>query len=156
MLNTYFHIRNEFVYRAFYGILIGARGATRKRIETDTKTHLKVPANGADGDVELKGETRGSVASARRRIEQIVMGARAKQSLTHMVCVPVLHASIRDRFEQFRTAILAGPPIFGLDETSFQNADKMHLTFGVMSLMDNFDRELAIKLLADCQQTIVK
>lgn len=162
-IDPFFHNTHFLIYlsglvwsRVFYGMLIGARGATRKRLETETKTQLKVPQSGADGDVELLGATRGSVASARRRIEQIIIAARAKRSPTHMVCVPVVHASIKERFEQFKAAILAGPPIFGLEESLFMNVDKMHVTFGVLSLMDSVDLELAKKLLADCQQTIVK
>lgn len=137
-------------------MLIGAKGTTRKRIESETKTMLKVPQQGADGDIELNGGSRGAVAAARRRIDLLVSEARNKQNFTHFVCVPIVQSSIKQSFDKFKAAIKAGPPIFGLDEAMFQNADKLHLTIGMLALMDNVDRQLAGKLLLDCQQTIVK
>lgn len=137
-------------------MLIGVKGTTRKRIETETKTVLRVPQPGADGDVEVSGGTRAAVASARRRIELILIAARIKQSATHFLCVPIDQRTIKERFRQFEVAINGGPAIFGLAESMFQSVDKLHLTFGVMALMDNVDRQLAERLLLECQQSIVK
>lgn len=49
-----------------------------------------------------------------------------------------------------------GPSTFGLDESKFQNPNKMHITFGVTALMDNADRTLATQLLQDCYKSIIK
>lgn len=38
----------------------------------------------------------------------------------------------------------------------FQDPNKLHLTIGVMALMDNFDRLLAGKLLQECQEQIIR
>lgn len=137
-------------------MLIGAKGTTRKRIESETGTVLRVPQPGADGDVEVSGATRAAVASARRRIELILIAARAKQTATHFVCVPIAQRAIKERFRQFEVAIKGGPAVFGLAESMFQHVDKLHLTFGVVALMDNVDRQLAERLLMECQQSIVK
>lgn len=145
-----------FTNRSFYGLLIGAKGTTRKRIESETKTVLKVPQAGADGDVEVSGNTRGAVAAARRRIELIVIAGRAKQVPTHFLCVPITQRSIKERFRQFESAVNSGPAVFGLAESMFQNADKLHLTFGVLALMDNVDRQLAESLLQECTHSIIK
>lgn len=144
-------------FSAFFGVLIGAKGSTKKRIETETKTTLKVPPLGAaDGAVVVSGLQRDAVASARRRIELIVLGARLKQQPTHFLCVPIVQPAIKDQFVRLKAAIGSGPTVFGLSEAHFQNVDKLHLTFGVLALMDNADRQLASRLLLECQQTIVK
>lgn len=86
-------------------MIIGAKGTTRKRIESETKTSIKVPSPGADGDIEVMGALRQNVASARRRIDLIVIGARAKQSPTHFICIPVVHANVRERFVKFKVSL---------------------------------------------------
>lgn len=76
---------------------------TKKRIEAETKTIIKVPKAGStEGDIEVLGPTRASVSSARRRIELIVMGSRHKQECTHFLCVPISQASIKENYTNFK------------------------------------------------------
>lgn len=56
----------------------------------------------------------------------------------------------------FQNEILAGPSVFGLDESMFQNPNKLHLTFGVLALMDSVDVRLSTQLLNECQTSIIK
>lgn len=137
---------------------MGAKGATKKRIETETKTVVKVPRPGStDGNIEVFGSNRASVADARRRIELLVIGTRHKQKFTHFISVPAAHQStIRDRYRQFKQDILGGQSIFGLEEVMFYDEKKLHLTIGMMALMDNHDRMKAGKLLRDSKDTIVQ
>lgn len=93
------------VPNVFYGLIVGAKGTTRKRIETETKTTVRIPRTGIDGDVEIFGLTRKGVAAARRRIDLIVIGARHKH-ITHFVCVPIFNSEIRTNFEKFMVCIL--------------------------------------------------
>lgn len=83
-------------------MIIGSKGTTKKRIESETKTTVKVPRQGVNGDIEISGLSRNSVASARRRIDLIILGARDKQQITHIVCVPVVNTNIRSNFEKFK------------------------------------------------------
>ena len=36
---------------AYYGYIIGKKGETRRRIENETKTQIRIPRQGEDGDV---------------------------------------------------------------------------------------------------------
>lgn len=98
-------LKKPYNFRPFYGLLIGAKGTTRKRLESETNTVLKVPNPGADGDIQVMGNLRQNVASARRRIELIVIGARAKQDATHFICIPVVQPNVRERYLKFKVAI---------------------------------------------------
>lgn len=129
---------------------------TRRRIESETKAQIKVPKPGIEGDIVVIGPTRKSVASARRRIEIIVLAARNKQQFTHFLSVPFRTDEIKRSFIRFRDEIMAGSPVYGLDSSLFQNPTKLHLTLGTLSLMDNEDRATAAQLLRDCDETVIK
>lgn len=84
---------------------MGAKGSTKKRIQFETKTTIKIPKQGVDGPVEIVGSSRSSVISARRRLELIVLAARTKQEKTHFLCVPVTEQTVREKFVQFKVGI---------------------------------------------------
>lgn len=93
----------NFSFRSvLYGVLVGAKGTTKKRIQMETKTTIKIPKQGVDGLVEIIGSTRQSIISARRRLELIIIAAREKQDKTHFLCVPVTDQNIREKFVQFK------------------------------------------------------
>lgn len=46
--------------------------------------------------------------------------------------------------------------MLGIDESMFQNINKLHITFGTLSLMDNADRVLATELFQDSLEFIEK
>lgn len=98
--------------RVFYALIIGAKGTTKKRVESETKTIIKVPKPGAEGNIEVLGATRQSVCSARRRIELIVIGARHKQESTHFLCIPIVHSTIKERFTAFKVGCFIEPITF--------------------------------------------
>lgn len=51
---------------------------------------------------------------------------------------------------------MAGPSVRGLDESLFQNVNKLHLTFGTLALMDKEDLKLSTQLLNECQASIIR
>lgn len=88
-------------FRAFFALIIGSKGATKKRIEGETKTQIKIPKAGMDGDIEITGATREGVSSARRRIDLIVLSSRTKQQNTHFMCVPIRQQQIKENYKRF-------------------------------------------------------
>lgn len=46
-------------FRHYMGYLIGKKGATRSRIERDTRTEIKIPRQGQSGDVLIVGSSIG-------------------------------------------------------------------------------------------------
>lgn len=96
----------SFYYRPFFSIIIGAKGATKRRIEGETRTQIKIPRPGVVGDIEITGSTRQNVSSARRRIELIVLSSRSKQQRTHFTCVPVVQSTIKENYLRFKVRLL--------------------------------------------------
>lgn len=89
------------MHSAFHGVIIGGKGSTRKRIESETKTTIKVPKAGENGNIEIIGATKQSVSSARRRVDMIVLATRTKQQSTHFMCVPVIQSAIKENYVKF-------------------------------------------------------
>lgn len=148
--STSFHVPSQ-----FFGTIIGGKGATRRRIETETNAQIQVPRQGHDGDIKITSNNPKSVSTARRRIEDIVIGARAKLNFTHFLSVPMVDTAIQRSFQDFKEKVLSDPQIFGITEELFQNPSKLHLTLVSMTLLDNTDRAQAAKCLQECQETIV-
>ncbi|XP_065086622.1 activating signal cointegrator 1 complex subunit 1 [Ochlerotatus camptorhynchus] len=151
-LQTSFHVPS-----AFFAMIIGNKGATRRRLEAETKTQIIVPKQGTEGDVIVKGTSTKAVTACRQRIELIVLGARNKQHFTHFLSVPMISDEIKSNFIKFREKVLTELPSgFNLDESLFQKPEKLHLTLCMMSLMDNVDRTHAAQLLQDCRESIIE
>ncbi|XP_058463282.1 activating signal cointegrator 1 complex subunit 1 [Malaya genurostris] len=149
---TSFHVPS-----VFFAMIIGAKGATRRRLEVETKTQIIVPKQGSEGDILVKGSSRRGVVSCRQRIELIVLGARSRQPFTHFLSIPLNSEEIKRNFRIFREKVLTElPSAFTLDDSLFQKAEKLHLTLCTMSLMDNEDRSLAAQLLQNCHETIIR
>lgn len=51
--------------------------------------------------------------------------------------------------------ILQSGPTYGLDEKMFTEPSKLHITIGVMCLMDDVDRSTAVQLLNDCREKFI-
>uniref|UniRef100_A0A182TC74 K Homology domain-containing protein n=1 Tax=Anopheles maculatus TaxID=74869 RepID=A0A182TC74_9DIPT len=148
---TSFHVPS-----AFYAMIIGAKGQTRQRLEAETKAQIRVPKQGTTGDIVVTGTSRKSVSTARSRIELIVIGARNKQQFTHFLSVPLNVPEVTKRFLDFRHKVVNKlPRAFSVDESLFQQPEKLHITLCTMSLMDNEDRANAAQILLDCQQSIL-
>uniref|UniRef100_A0A182X3I0 Uncharacterized protein n=1 Tax=Anopheles quadriannulatus TaxID=34691 RepID=A0A182X3I0_ANOQN len=150
------HQTSFHVPAAFYAMIIGAKGQTRQRLEAETKAQIRVPKQGTTGDIVVTGSTRKSVAAARSRIELIVIGARNKQQFTHFLSVPLNVPDVMKRFVEFRHKVVRKLPVaFSVDESLFQQPEKLHITLCTMALMDNEDRANAAQILLDCQESII-
>lgn len=88
--------------RPFFGRIIGARGATKQRIEGETKAQITIPRQGRNEDIVITGGSRENVASARQRIEMIVLSSRQKQPPTHFFGVRIQTDQIKENYERFK------------------------------------------------------
>uniref|UniRef100_A0A1B6DI35 K Homology domain-containing protein n=1 Tax=Clastoptera arizonana TaxID=38151 RepID=A0A1B6DI35_9HEMI len=148
---TIFHVS-----RAYYAAVIGAKGATLKRIEGETKTKIRIPQRqSTDQDVVITGSTKSAVASARQRISLIVMSYRRKQPFTHFLSLPIASKSVKDGFLDFKKQVLETCQGRGVEESIFQNPDKLHLTIGTLVLTDNVERNRASDVLMDCKHNLI-
>lgn len=91
------------VFRAFFGAIIGAKGAIKKRIEGETRTEITIPKHGSsDDDIKILATKREAVCTARRRIDVIVINCRRKQRPTHFTCVRIDDANIKKNYIKFK------------------------------------------------------
>ena len=82
-------------------MLIGKKGATKKRIESETRTRINIPKQGVeDQDVQISGDLKTSVAMACNRIDAIVSSARQRQGFTHFISVPCNSAELQSSFKR--------------------------------------------------------
>ncbi|KAG6459775.1 hypothetical protein O3G_MSEX011585 [Manduca sexta] len=81
------------------------------------------------------------------------MSSRMKQRPTHFISIPMNNSNIVANFERFKAEVLKECPNF--DESLFIRAQKLHITMGVMCLMDNEERLLASKLLTEANEKVI-
>ncbi|KAI5633937.1 AKAP7 2'5' RNA ligase-like domain-containing protein [Phthorimaea operculella] len=143
------------VSKHYVGSIIGKKGANKMRIERDTKTEIKIPKQGQTGDIVIFGPSPSSVKAARRRINIIVISSRMKQKSTHFISIRMDSPEIISNFEEFKRSVLRECPDRGIDESLFIRSNKLHLTLGMMCLMDNEERLQASKLLTEAKQNII-
>lgn len=126
------------VPQMFHSQVIGAKGNTRKRLETETKTQIAVPKIGDKStNIIIKGTTKKSLISAKNRLDLIMIAGRAKQQFTHFLSVSFATDEIKKNFTRFKEEVLSDSEVFGLDESLFQKPEKLHLTIVMLVLLDN-------------------
>jgi activating signal cointegrator complex subunit 1 len=139
-----------------YGFIVGRGGETKKRIETETKTKITIPRQGISGDVVIEGSEQGRVLSASSRISLLAETARAKQPFTHFISLPIASEAIRNGFEDFKRDVLdTCEPDEGIDDSIFQTPNKLHLTIGMLTLLDANEVLKATQLLTKCREMII-
>ncbi|CAH0725945.1 unnamed protein product, partial [Brenthis ino] len=143
------------VSKHYMGFVIGKKGATVGRIRRDTRTDIKIPKQGENNDITIYGSSISNVKAARRRINIIVMSSRMKQPSTHFVSIPVNDTNIRNNFENFKESVLQECSNSGLDDSLFIRSEKLHLTVGMLCLMDNEERMQASELLMEAKEKYI-
>ncbi|XP_071955789.1 activating signal cointegrator 1 complex subunit 1-like isoform X2 [Antedon mediterranea] len=141
---------------AFYGYIIGKKGETRKRIETETGANIIIPKGQANEVITIKSEVKKNVAAARDRINLLVESARRRQPFTHFLSIPLITPKITEAVNKFKTDVLKTcSQSEGLHETMFQKSQHLHLTLGTMVLMNKHEVDKAINLLEKCRTSII-
>ncbi|KAK6631955.1 hypothetical protein RUM44_006985 [Polyplax serrata] len=142
--------------QAFWSQIIGVKGVTKKRIESDTNTRIQIPRPLDHGDVIIRGSSIKDIILAKKCIDAVVSSSRQKLTFTHFVSVPTNSDEIKRNFMNFKEEILR---YFGndrgVDESIFQNPNKLHLTISTLVLADQRERKVAeVKLNEICDQKI--
>ncbi|XP_048269152.1 activating signal cointegrator 1 complex subunit 1 isoform X1 [Bombus terrestris] len=144
--------------KAFFPYIIGAKHAVRKRLESETGTLIQIPKLGQDGDIVIIGSDHKRIITARRRINLLMEATRKKLEFTHFLSIPLNEGHIIMKFNMFKNEVLtnSGKKSRGVDETIFQTPSKLHLTIGLMTLLDETERNKAIEALNYCNEHIVR
>ncbi|XP_072523157.1 activating signal cointegrator 1 complex subunit 1 [Salminus brasiliensis] len=135
-----------------YKYIIGKKGETRKRLETDTKTSISIPKQGVEGQIVITGPQKSAVASALTRVEVLIESFRRKQPFTHFLSFALNHPQVQEGFQRFKEEVLEHCcQDGGVDESIFQNPAKLHLTVGTLALLNEQEVMRACELLQQCQ-----
>ncbi|XP_012686590.2 activating signal cointegrator 1 complex subunit 1 [Clupea harengus] len=135
--------------------IIGKKGETKKRLESDTKTSINIPKQGVEGAIVITAAQKASVASAVTRLELLVESFRRKQPFTHFLSLALNHPNIQEGFLRFKEEVLKQcSQDVGVDASIFQNPAKLHLTVGTLALLSEAEVQRASELLQQCQDFI--
>ncbi|KAK3094700.1 hypothetical protein FSP39_005155 [Pinctada imbricata] len=141
---------------AFFKHIIGRKGETKRRLETETKTQIRIPKAGVEGEIVIVGHDRKGVVSAKTRIDLLVDSARQKEPFTHFLSIPFNQNDMKDKFEEFKSDVLRlcdGDR--GIDGTIFQKPEKLHLTIGTLVLLNQNEIQKAIDVLQECKEDLI-
>uniref|UniRef100_A0A8C8RIA8 Activating signal cointegrator 1 complex subunit 1 n=1 Tax=Pelusios castaneus TaxID=367368 RepID=A0A8C8RIA8_9SAUR len=131
-----------------YKYIIGKKGETKKRMETETRTSISIPKPGMEGQIVITGQQRSGVISARTRIDVLVESFRKKQPFTHFLSFALNQPVIQEKFLQFKEEVLEKcSKDHGVSSSLFQNPAKLHLTIGTLVLLNEQEIQKACELL---------
>lgn len=123
--------------------IIGPKGATKKRLEYETKCQVDIPRIGVEGPVQVFGLSRENVVSCRHRLDMILIAARKKMRPTHFIGVPFKSEALFAKFLEFKKALESYNTV---KEDMITNPKKLHVTFNTMPLLDEQDRAKAVEV----------
>ncbi|XP_039562661.1 activating signal cointegrator 1 complex subunit 1 isoform X2 [Passer montanus] len=140
-----------------YKYIIGKKGETKKRLETETRTSISIPKPGVEGEIVIMGQQRSGVTSARTRIDVLLDSFRKKQPFTHFLSLPLNQPAIQEKFLQFKEEVLEKcSKDQGVSSSLFQNPAKLHLTIGTLVLLNEQEIQKACDLLQRCKEDFVE
>ncbi|XP_065367560.1 activating signal cointegrator 1 complex subunit 1 [Calliphora vicina] len=144
------------VASSFYGGIIGHKGSTKRRIESEAQCDITIPQRNttqknANSKIIIKAKTRNNVLSARRKILLLLTSLRKRMAPTHFYGVALNFGEVKEKFIDLRKQIMAAE-IPGIEESIFQSDNCIHLTFGTCVLMDDVERTKAVELLQSCRE----
>ncbi|XP_010290140.1 PREDICTED: activating signal cointegrator 1 complex subunit 1 [Phaethon lepturus] len=139
-----------------YKYIIGKKGETKKRLETETRTSISIPKPGVEGEIVITGQHRSCVISARTRIDVLLDSFRKKQPFTHFLSFALNQPAIQEKFLQFKEEVLEKcSKDHGVSSSLFQNSAKLHLTLGTLVLLNEQEIQKACDLLQRCKEDFV-
>ncbi|XP_065263514.1 activating signal cointegrator 1 complex subunit 1 isoform X3 [Emys orbicularis] len=136
--------------------IIGKKGETRKRLETETRTSISIPKPGMEGQIVITGQQRSGVISARTRIDVLAESFRKKQPFTHFLSFALNQPAIQEKFLQFKEEVLEKcSKDHGVNSSLFQNPAKLHLTIGTLVLLNEQEIQKACELLQRSKEDFI-
>ncbi|KAM6441917.1 activating signal cointegrator 1 complex subunit 1 isoform 1-T1 [Liasis olivaceus] len=139
-----------------YKYIIGKKGETKKKLETETRTSISIPKPGVEGEIVITGQHRNGVVSARTRIDVLVESFRKKQPFTHFLSFALNQPAIQEKFLQFKEEVLEKcSHDYGVSSSLFQNPAKLHLTVGTLVLLNEQEVQKAQELLQRSREDLV-
>lgn len=143
-----------YVPQRFLPRLCGKKHAVRMQMEHDTNTTIKVPPQDKLDDVIITGSSEADVESAHLRISTIMNAFRQHENYTHFICFPLNHPKLGSVLDEFKEIVMKSCTGRGLDGSLFASKHKLHLTIGMLVLLDAREIAAAQRVLDDCEDLI--
>ncbi|XP_034949757.1 activating signal cointegrator 1 complex subunit 1 [Chelonus insularis] len=146
------------VPKLLHRFIIGFEGGIKRKLESETHTVIKIPKIDVnDQIVEIIGSNKSEVISCRQRIDLLIESSKDKVPFTHFLAIPLNDEEIINNFNKFKEEILNNPEISqNIQEDYFVSAQKLHLTIGMLKLLDDKDKCKAIDTLNGCVEEVIK
>uniref|UniRef100_A0A8D8XG39 Activating signal cointegrator 1 complex subunit 1 n=1 Tax=Cacopsylla melanoneura TaxID=428564 RepID=A0A8D8XG39_9HEMI len=160
-LDTYLGKDGQYKYnchvpKSFYPFIIGVKGSTKRRIESETNTTLSIPRQGQTGDIVISSYSEKNIASAKRRLDLLLVFARKKIPYTHLLSIPMNVPNLQERFAKFKDLVLSDfSHCRGVEEALFQEPGRLHITMGMLMLADSVERDEAVEALQRCGNDVI-
>lgn len=108
--------------------------------------------------IVITARDRKAIVSARHRINLLMEASRKKIRYTHFLSIPLNTEEIIDEYNTFKNDILEkyDKAMYNIDESLFQNPSKLHLTIGMLKLLDDNEKQQAVDALINCKENIIK
>lgn len=108
--------------------------------------------------IVITARDRKAVVSARHRIDLLVEASRKKIRYTHFLSIPLNTEEIIDKYQSFKNDLLEkyGKTPYNINESLFQMESKLHLTIGMLKLLDDNEKMQAADALMNCKENIIE
>nr|XP_047129446.1 activating signal cointegrator 1 complex subunit 1-like [Hydra vulgaris] len=81
-------------------------GEQKQMIENQTKTVLKLPKKGQDGDIEISGNNQSGILTAQSKIMSIIDLNRRDQPSTHFLAINLVSDDLKESFNLFKNKVI--------------------------------------------------
>lgn len=140
-----------------FKFIIGKKGETKNRLETETRTKITIPRQGQTGDIVIQGPDKQGIRSAKTRIDVLLDSGRQKQAFTHFLSIPLTDDILQTSLADFKMDVLREcDGDRGIDGTIFQQPAKLHLTIGCLVLLDDTEVKTALDALSESRDDLIK
>ena len=133
--------------RSSHHKIIGHLGKTLSKLRTDSGCQIEIPKLQEELDtVVISGTSRRAIKSVKNRIEMILSRPSRVYDIpdvTHFISIPISSYEIFDRLGEFKRYIMETSDI-GIDESIFQDPNKLHLTICTLNLQSKEDLSNAL------------
>ena len=141
-----------------YGFIIGKGGSTIQEIQTSTRTRLIIPRPNdpfIKDAITIEGAEESNIKEAESMVKQIVEKFMFKIPYTHFISIPINDDRVGRKVQDLQTRILSEFSNGGSIRKEWMiPVAKLHLTLGVLRLLNQEQIEKAIKLLKSLKSEI--
>ncbi|NXT09012.1 ASCC1 protein, partial [Prunella fulvescens] len=134
-----------------YKYIIGKKGETKKRLETETRTSISIPKPGVEGEIAQFKQEEGVQEFSLLKVFPLI--PTSDTALTHFLALgKSLHFTPEFIFIVYKSLLNSD---HGVSSSLFQNPAKLHLTIGTLVLLNEQEIQKACDLLQRCKEDFV-